>query len=78
MVFQLGNHIVSVLLTAPNQVAGPQAVVATADVSWWGIAVLIIPVAALPAICGMAYHLGYKQYSIWEHLTYAKQDKKKS
>ena len=74
----LARFIMTPFLPLYNLVAGPQAVAATADVPWWGIAVLIIPVAALPAICGMAYHLGYKQYSIWEHLTYAKQDKKKS
>lgn len=26
----------------------------------------------VPAVCGLAYHLGYKQFSIHEHLTYAK------
>lgn len=73
----LARFIMTPFLPLYNLVADPQAIVATADVPWWGIAVLLIPVAALPVICGGAYHLGYKQYSIREHLTYAKQDKKK-
>lgn len=73
----LARFIVTPFLPLFNLVADPLTVPATSQVPWWGIALLFLTVAALPVICGGAYHLGYKQYSIREHLTYAKQDKKK-
>lgn len=73
----LARFIVTPFLPLFNLVADPQTVLTTSQVPWWGIALLFLTVAALPAICGGAYHLGYKQYSIKEHLTYVKQDKKK-
>lgn len=42
----------------------------SAALSWGGIAVSFVTVVALPVFAGVAYTLGYHQFSVGEHLVY--------
>lgn len=49
----------------------PGSVVQTAHVSWGGIFALIPLLLVLPLTTGLGYWLGYKEYSVRDHLVYA-------
>ncbi len=50
---------------------------ATVDVPWLGIGVILLTLAVLPAVCHLAYTLGYKHISISEKIIYVDPAKKK-
>ena len=64
---------------AVNAVMGAQghAILVTADVGWGWILLLAFTVVVLPLVCWGSYALGYRQYSISEHLIYHTKQKKR-
>ena len=60
-----------------NRIIGGAGVTATAQVSWLGMLWLLLLLAVVPAVCHLAYFLGYKQISISEKLIYVNPEKKK-
>lgn len=44
-----------------------------AAVTVWQFAALLVPLLFIPVVCWVSYLLGYRQFSIKEHLTYEKQ-----
>ena len=55
----------------------PDTVKTTAQVPWGSIAAMLVCVIFVPAICCLAYFLGYKQISLTEKFIYTNPDKKK-
>jgi len=53
------------------------AILVTADVGWGWILLLAFTVVVLPLVCWGSYALGYRQYSISEHLIYKNKKKKR-
>ena len=54
----------------PNTIQNP------ADVAWSAVAAMLLPLVALPAITGLGYFLGYKEFSVRDRLVYSATGKK--
>lgn len=76
LVFQLFHASFAPTVSAVLQAQGREILV-TADVGWGWILLFAFTVLVLPLICWGSYRMGYRQYSISEHLIYKNTKKKR-
>lgn len=76
LVFQIFHASFAPTVNAILQAQGHE-VLAAADVGWGWILLLAFTVVVLPLICWVSYRMGYRQYSISEHLIYKNTKKKR-
>lgn len=74
--FQILNACFAPTINAIMRAQGHD-ILTTADVGWGWILLLVFTVAVLPLVSWGSYALGYRQYSISEHLIYKNKKKKR-
>ena len=74
--FQILNTSFAPALNAVMRAQGHDILV-TADVGWGWVLLLVFTVVFLPLVCWGSYALGYRLYSIREHLIYKNKKKKR-